>query len=147
MEKRIGSLRLFPGRQCGRSNPSHKSGMLLLCVRSASQTCLCNCGCDKCQTESRMAAPGLTLHGCLESFVQGPPRKPRGSISKEQGSVLRGHLWLSHLTCASDSDAFLLIRQIICQLIPKEHLFLYLEVLVLGFILGLICWYWITSFP
>lgn len=89
MEKRIGSLSLFPGRQYGRSNPSNKACMLLLNVNSASQTSLCSCGCDKCQTESRRAAPELTRHGCLKSFVQGPRWKLPGPISRQQDSVFR----------------------------------------------------------
>lgn len=73
-----------------------------------------------------MAAPGLTLHNLLYKDRIGNLPDP-GVNSKSLYSE-----WHLELACASYSDTFPFIRQIISPLLPKEHLFLYLE--VLGFI-------------
>lgn len=73
---------------------------------------LCNYGCIKCQTEPKMVTPD-SLYSCLKSFVQGPYWKLSASTSEWQGSIIRMALAKSHLACASCSNTFPFIRQII----------------------------------
>lgn len=125
MEEKIGSLSLFPRRQHGRSNSSNNACILPLCRKPASQTCLCNCGCDKYQ-----AAPEV---GCLLTHsvaVQNLLYQQRRNLPDEwiisKALYSEGHLRLLLFAslCYLDKPYFFKTGK--RQPAPKENLFLYL---------------------